>query len=378
MKVLSIVGARPEFVQATMVTRAIQEKHQEILVHTGQHYDISLSRTFFDELEIPSPDYNLNVGSKSHARQTGEIMMRLEELLQEENPDIVIIRGDTNSTMASALAASKLNIPIAHIEAGERSYNRNMPEEINRLVTDKLADIHFCTSQKAMQHLASEGITESVYWVGDVMLDAMFYYRPISYRRSKILTKLKLNPKKYCLVTIHRANNTDDLHRLSNIVEILNEASETIVFPVHPRTVKALSNVETALEKHVKLIGPVGYLDMIQLEENARLIATDSGGVQREAYFLGIPCLTMRDETEWTETVEAGWNKLVGTDPEQVLYNWKNFTSPLDHPPIFGEGIASQRIAHILGSLDNSAGYQEIVQSNPLKQKNKTTNVREG
>jgi UDP-GlcNAc3NAcA epimerase len=378
MKVLSIVGARPEFIQATMVSRAIREQHQEILVHTGQHYDISLSRTFFDELEIPSPDYNLNVGSKSHARQTGEIMMRLEELLQVENPDIVIVRGDTNSTMASALAASKLKIPIAHIEAGERSFNRNMPEEINRLVTDRLADIHFCTSQKAMQHLVSEGITEAVYWVGDVMLDAMFYYRPLAHRRSKILTKLKLNPQKYCLVTIHRANNTDDLHRLSNIVKILNQSSETIVFPVHPRTVKSLSNVETTLEKHVKLIGPVGYLDMIQLEENARLIATDSGGVQREAYFLGIPCLTMRDETEWTETVEAGWNKLVGTDPEQVLYNWKNFTSPLDHPPIFGEGIASQRIAHILGSLDNSAGYQEIVQSNPLKQKNKTTNVREG
>jgi UDP-N-acetylglucosamine 2-epimerase len=254
--------------------------------------------------------------------------------------------------MASALAASKLQIPIAHIEAGERSFNRSMPEEINRLVTDTLTDIHFCTSKKAIEHLASEGMTDSVHWVGDVMLDAMFFYRPIAHRRSKILTKLELTPKDYCLVTIHRANNTDDLQRLEDLVNILNGTAETIVFPVHPRTAKALADVETPLEDHVKLIGPIGYLDMIQLEDHARLIATDSGGVQREAYFLGIPCLSLRDETEWTETVDVGWNLLVGTDRELALDAWNSFTPPEDHPPIFGEGIASQRIANILGSFD--------------------------
>ncbi|OGO19655.1 MAG: UDP-N-acetylglucosamine 2-epimerase [Chloroflexi bacterium RBG_16_48_8] len=359
MKILSVVGARPEFIQATIVSRAIRETHQEILVHTGQHYDISLSQSFFKELEIPSPDYNLEVGSNSHAQQTGKIMIRMEKVLQDEQPDIVIVRGDTNSTMASALAASKLQILIAHIEAGERSHNRSMPEEINRLVTDRLADLHFCTSQTAMQYLALEGIKDTVYWVGDVMLDAMFYYRPIAQRRSNILERMNLASKNFCLVTIHRAANTDEPERLKNIVDILNEVSEIIVFPVHPRTSKALAKIQSRFEKHVRLIGPVGYLDMLMLEEHARLIATDSGGVQREAYFLGIPCLTLRDETEWIETVEAGWNKVVGTDPEQALYAWKHFAPPEDHPPLFGEGIASQRIAHILDSMDISSGYTQ-------------------
>jgi UDP-GlcNAc3NAcA epimerase len=364
MKICSIVGARPEFIQATMVSRAIREKHQEILVHTGQHYDNSLSQSFFEELEIPSPDYNLEVGSGSHARQTGMIMMRLEEVLLDEQPDVVILRGDTNSTIASALTASKLQILIAHIEAGERSHNRSMPEEINRLVTDRLADIHFCASRKAMDHLGSEGIRDSVYWVGDVMLDAMFYYRPIARRRSNILERLNLASKDYCLVTVHRAANTDEPERIKNIVEILNEAPDIIVFPLHPRTSKALDKSQCRLKKHVRLIEPVGYLDMLMLEEHARLIATDSGGVQREAYFLGIPCLTLRDETEWTETVETGWNAVVGTNPDQVLGAWKDFTPPHEHPPILGEGIASQRIAHILGSTDI---YSESCRKEPKR-----------
>jgi len=351
MKILSVVGARPEFIQASIVSRAIREAHQEILVHTGQHYDIALSQTFFEELEIPSPDYNLEVGSDSHAKQTGKIMIRMEEILRDEQPDIMIVRGDTNSTMASALAASKLQIFIAHIEAGERSHNKQMPEEINRLITDRLANLHFCTSRTAMQNLASEGIKESVHWVGDVMLDAMIYFRPIAQRRSNILEKMKLTTKNFCLVTIHRAANTKP-EILKNIIDILNKASETIVFPVHPRTSKALASIQGSFKKHVRLIEPIGYLDMLMLEEHARLIATDSGGVQREAYFLGIPCLTLRDETEWTETVDAGWNKVVGTDPMQVLHAWKHFSPPEDHPPLFGEGIASQRIAHILDSME--------------------------
>jgi UDP-GlcNAc3NAcA epimerase len=350
MKIVSVVGARPEFSQATQVSRALRAEHQEVLVHTGQHYDLSLSQTFFDELEIPAPDYNLEVGSCSHTCQTGEIMLRLEEILLDETPDLVVVRGDTNSTLSSALVASKLHIPLAHIEAGERSYNRRMPEEINRLVTDRLADIHFCASRTAMEQLAREGVTESVYWVGDVMLDAMIHYKPIAHRRSNMMNRLSLAPRGFCLVTIHRVSNTVDPERLSRIVNILNEVRETIIFPVHPRTAKVLAKIKARFSDHVKLIEPVGYLDMILLEENARLIATDSGGVQREAYFLSVPCLTLRDETEWVETVESGWNKVVGVDPDQVLITWQNFNPPKEHPPIFGDGTASQHIADILGS----------------------------
>jgi UDP-N-acetylglucosamine 2-epimerase len=350
MKILSIVGARPEFIQAAPVSRALQENHQEILVHTGQHYDYLMSQAFFDELDIPAPDYNLEVGSGSHGRQTGEILIRLEEVLLREQPDLVIVRGDTNSTLAGALAASKLHIPTAHIEAGERSFDRRMPEEINRLVADRVADLHFCASQTAVQHLAAEGTTDSVHWVGDVMLDALLQNRPIAHRKSDVLARLDLKPGLYALVTIHRAANTDDPVRLMQIVEALNSVPETIVFPAHPRTRKALTRLGARFAVHVRLVEPVSYFDMMVLEDNARIITTDSGGVQREAYFLGIPCLTLRDETEWTETVEAGWNKLVGTDPERVLDAWFSFAPPAERPHIFGDGTAGQRIAQILDS----------------------------
>lgn len=348
MKIVSIVGARPEFIQAAPVSRALREKHREILVHTGQHYDYLMSQAFFDQLDIPAPDYNLEVGSGSHARQTGEILIRLEEVLLKERPDLVIVRGDTNSTLAGALAASKLHIPAAHIEAGERSFDRRMPEEINRLVADCLADIHFCASRKAVGRLAAEGITASVHWVGDVMLDAMLQNRPIARRKSRILERLGLEPGRYGLVTVHRAGNTDDPARLGQIVAGLNRVPEIVVFPVHPRTRKALAQLGIPFADHVRLIEPVSYFDMIVLEENARVIATDSGGVQREAYFLGVPCLTLRDETEWVETVEAGWNLLVGTEPERIVEAWLTFSPPADHPPIFGDGRAAQRIAEIL------------------------------
>jgi UDP-N-acetylglucosamine 2-epimerase len=248
------------------------------------------------------------------------------------------------------LAASKLHIPVAHVEAGERSFDRRMPEEINRLVSDSLADIHFCVSHTAVQHLAAEGITNSVHWVGDVMLDAMRQNKPLAQGKSDILTRLDLEPKAFALVTIHRAANTDDPVRLRQIVEALNKISETIVFPAHPRTRKALMQLEVHFASHVKLIEPVGYFDMMMLEDNARLIATDSGGVQREAYFLGIPCLTLRDETEWVETVEVGWNKLVGVKPARIVEAWFGFIPPAEQPPIFGDGTAGQRIAQILGN----------------------------
>lgn len=348
MKILSVVGARPEFIQAMPVSRAISADHQEILVHTGQHYDYRMSQTFFDELEIPIPDYNLGVGSGSQARQTADIMVCLEEVLLKERPDLVIVRGDTNSSLAAALTASKLSIPFAHIEAGERSFNRTMPEEINRLVADRLADLHFCVSRNAVHHLAMEGITNSVYLVGDVMLDALLYAQPIARANSTILEQLRIGPRNYALLTIHRPANTDNLERLREIMAAVNLVPETVILPLHPRTRKALSNLDVQLGSHVRLIEPVGYFDMITLEANAYLIATDSGGVQRESYYLSIPCLTLRDETEWRETIDTGWNKLVGADQKLLLDSWFNFVPPTEHPPIYGTGNAAQKIAGIL------------------------------
>jgi len=350
MKIVSVVGARPEFIQAWPVGQALRVNHQEILVHTGQHYDYKMSQAFFDDLGIPAPDYNLEVGSGAHGKQTAEVLARLEEVLVKEQPHLVIVRGDTNSTLAGALAASKLHIPTAHIEAGERSFDRRMPEEINRLVSDTLADVHFCVSHTAVQHLAAEGITDSAHWVGDVMLDALIHNRPIAHRKSRMLAQLDLKPGGYALVTIHRAANTADPLRLGQIVQALNRVPETIVFPAHPRTRKALAQIGAQFADHVRLVEPVGYLDMMMLEENARLIATDSGGVQREAYFLSVPCLTLRDETEWVETVQVGWNKLIGVEPEQVADAWFSFAPPAEHPSIFGNGAAAERIAQILGT----------------------------
>ena len=350
MKIISIVGARPEFIQAMSISRALRHNHNEIIVHTGQHYDYKMSQTFFDELLISAPDYNLGVGSGSHARQTAEMLVRLEEVLFSERPELVIVRGDTNSTIAGALAASKLNIPFAHIEAGERSFVRSMPEEINRVVTDCLANFYFCVGDHAVDNLRSEGITKNVYKVGDVMLDAMMQILPLARQKSNILKSLSIEKNGYSLVTIHRAANTDNAFRLSQISKAFNKVKEIIIFPVHPRTHKAILENNIHFEYHVKLIEPTGYFDMVMLEENSRLIATDSGGVQREAYFLGKPCLTLRNETEWNATVKSGWNKLVGADYEQIISHWYNFIPPSERPLIFGDGLAGQKIADIISS----------------------------
>jgi UDP-GlcNAc3NAcA epimerase len=348
MKIVSIVGARPEFIQSAPVSRVIRRNHNEILVHTGQHYDYKMSQAFFDDLGIPEPDYNLEVGSGTHGKQTGEILVKIEDVLIREKPDVVIVRGDTNSTLGGTLAASKLNIPLAHIEAGERSFNREMPEEINRLVADRLSNIHLCASKTAVKNLAMEGIIDTVHWVGDVMLDASLQNRQIAKNQSQILTKLGLKLKTYTLVTIHRSATTDDPDRLEDVVKALNQVEETIVFPIHPRTKGALAGIHTKLGQHILAIEPVGYFDMMMLEENARMIATDSGGVQREAYFMGVPCITLREDTEWIETVEAGWNKLVGTQTQSILQSWFNFNPTHEQPAIFGDGNASERILEIL------------------------------
>lgn len=348
MKIVSVVGARPEFIQATPVSRALRQKNCEILVHTGQHYDYLMSQVFFEELEITKPDYDLEVGSGSHAVQTANILIRLEEILLSEKPDLVIVRGDTNSTIAGALAASKLHIPLAHIEAGERSFDRGMPEEINRLVTDCLADVFFCVSQNAVKNLKNQGIQGPVYWVGDVMLDILNQSIPLALAKSRIMSSLGITPGQYALVTIHRASNTDNPECLSQIVKALNNVNEKIIFPAHPRTQKVIEAQNIRLNENVCLIPPLSYFDMLTLEKNARLIATDSGGVQREAYYLSIPCLTLREQTEWIETATVGWNKLVGHNTGEIVGSWFSFTPPADHPPIYGEGKSGQHIAQII------------------------------
>jgi len=354
MKILSVVGARPEFIQAAPVSRALRKNHREILVHTGQHYDYLMSQTFFDELGIPEPDYNLEVGSGSHATQTAEILIRFDEVVQKEWPDVVLVRGDTNSTLAGALVASKRHIPVVHVEAGERSFDRRMPEEINRLVADQLSSAYFCVSQTAVNQLAREGISNNVFWVGDVMLDANLANRSLAWQKSTVLSTLGIAPEQYGLVTVHRAANTDDPDRLSKIVEALSRVGETVVFPAHPRTRSALQKLDVQFAENVRLIEPVGYYDMMVLEENARIIATDSGGVQREAYFMKKPCLTLRDETEWTETVQVGWNRLVGVEVENIVNMWRIFTPPSAQPPIFGDGTAGEKIAGILSGINLS------------------------
>lgn len=348
MKVLSVVGARPEFIQATPLSSELRAKHHEVLVHTGQHYDYLMSQVFFRDLDIPEPDHNLGVGSATHGRQTAEMLLRLEEVMLREQPDLVLVRGDTNSTLAGALAAAKLGIRVAHVEAGARSFRRDMPEEINRLVADRLADLLFCIAPSAVSNLAAEGITSGVHYVGDVMYDALLRYRPVAESRSTILARNGLSPKRYVLATVHRASNTDDAVNLRNIVAAFNNIEEIVVFPVHPRTRKALASLGLTFHAHVRAIEPVGYLDMIALESGARIIVTDSGGVTREAYFLGVPCITLRDETEHVETVECGWNTLVGTDPERILNAVKEFHADRPRPPVFGDGTAARKIVSIL------------------------------
>ncbi len=348
MKVVSVVGARPQFIKAAAVSRVLRRRHEEVLLHTGQHYDDLMSDVFFRELDLPRPDVNLGVGSASHGRQTGEMLIGIERVLQEERPDRVLIYGDTNSTLAGALAAAKLGIPLAHVEAGLRSFNRTMPEEINRVVADRLSDFLFCPTRTAVENLAREGITSGVHLVGDVMYDILLWSLPLAERRSGILERLGVVPGTYLLATVHRAGNTDIRENLAAIVAGLNATGEPVVFPLHPRTRLALDRWGIVPTENVRLIEPVGYLDMLVLEKNARLILTDSGGVQKEAYWLGVPCLTLREETEWVETVEAGWNILVGTSVERLIEAVHTFHPRGDRPAFFGDGRAGEKIVEAL------------------------------
>jgi UDP-GlcNAc3NAcA epimerase len=349
VKLVSIVGARPQFIKAAAVSRALRERHQEILVHTGQHYDYEMSDIFFEGLEIPSPDVNLGVGSGSHGSQTGAMLGGIEEVLLRERPDWLLVYGDTNSTLAGALAASKLAVPIAHVEAGLRSFNRRMPEEINRVVADHLSSLLLCPSDTAVRNLAAEGISRGVHIVGDVMLDVLNWARRrVETNPPEILERLGLKEKSYILATVHRSENTDDLARLSGILKAFDVIDEPVVFPVHPRARRAITAASWRLEPHVQMIDPVGYLDMVALSSSARRILTDSGGLQKEAYWLGVPCLTLRDETEWVETVEAGWNILVGSDATRIVETVHSFEPTESRPALYGDGCVAARCVDLL------------------------------
>ena len=348
MKIISIIGARPQFIKAAPLSRGLRHKAEEVLIHTGQHYDANMSKIFFDELKIPRPDINLGVGSGSHGWQTAQMLSGIEELLLEKSPDWVLVYGDTNSTIAGALAATKLHIPVAHVEAGLRSYNRNMPEEINRVLTDHASTLLFCPTQKAVDNLVKEGILEGVHHVGDVMYDALKFNLQLSHKRSAILDQLCLSKNSYVLATVHRPRNTDNLVRFGEILTAFGLLEYPVVFPMHPRTQKTLDQSDISVSQNIKIIDPVGYLDMLQLEENADCILTDSGGVQKEAYLLGIRCVTLREETEWVETVESGWNQLVGADADAIILAVEDWYPGGERPAYFGDGYATDKIVGVL------------------------------
>ncbi len=354
MKLVTVVGARPQFIKAAPVSKVLHALgNTEFILHTGQHYDFRMSEIFFDELGIPEPNLNLGIGSGLHGWQTGEMLIGIEKALLREQPDWVLVYGDTNSTLAGALAACKLHIPVAHVESGLRSYNRMMPEEYNRVLTDHAASLLFCPTQSAVATLRGEGITRGVHFTGDTMYDAVLMFAERAQQRSTILSSLNLASKGYVLATIHRPGNTDDRKKLETILDALAQTGETIVMPLHPRTRKALNDYgltdKWKASTGLVFIDPVGYLDMLVLEENARMILTDSGGIQKEAYFFEVPCLTLRNETEWVETVDAGWNRLVGADRDSILRNIDTFDAPGSKPPeLFGDGNAAHKIVALL------------------------------
>lgn len=380
LKIVNIVGARPQFIKLAPLLRAIEEHNKnnadifikEILIHTGQHYDYEMSGVFFDELGLKPPDYHLGVGSGTHGFQTGEMIKKTEDVLIDEKPDLVIVYGDTNSTLAAALAAAKLHIPVAHVEAGLRSFNKKMPEEINRILTDHVSDFLFCPTETAVENLRKEGfeniidngklfnyqdeLYELLYSgplvinTGDVMYDAVLMYLDLAERSSRIIEYHSLQSKGYALATIHRAENTNDPKRLKAILEGLEKIVQTglpVILPLHPRTRKKVEAFEL-FSGGVKILKPVSYLDMLLLEKNAKIILTDSGGVQKEAFFFSVPCITLRDETEWVETLEMGWNKLAGCDAVRICQSALEATSIIDMGSPFGDGNASRRILHFV------------------------------
>lgn len=355
MKIATIVGARPQFIKVAAVSRCIQNqfhrKIDEILVHTGQHYDENMSQVFFKELGITNPKYNLGIAGGTHGRMTGRMLEAIEEVLLIERPDVVLVYGDTNSTLAATLAAVKQNIPVAHVEAGLRSFNMHMPEEINRMLTDKASTYLFCPTETAVKNLAYDGINKGVHHVGDVMYDAALYFSKQATHKSHVLQQLDLSKEKFALATCHRQENTDEPSRLANILKALADIANEIpvVFPVHPRTYACIHRYElTHYLKKLYAMEPLSYMDMSALEQAAKVILTDSGGIQKEAFFYGVPCITMRNETEWVETLTSGWNQLVGTDQEKICFSALHAKKGNHGYFPYGDGNASKRIIDIL------------------------------
>jgi UDP-GlcNAc3NAcA epimerase len=351
--VLTVIGNRPQFVKAAAVSAHLRERAEETLVHTGQHYDPELSDIFFDQLEMPAPDRELDIGSGSHAEQTASILTRLEPLVAELEPDALLVYGDTNSTLGGALVAAKASVPLVHVEAGMRSGNRAMPEEINRLVVDSLGGLLLCSTETALQNLRGEGRGEQAVVTGDVMADVALAFGPIADERSDVLERLGLEPRGFSVATAHRPGNVDDQERLRLLVDVLARVAESapVVFPIHPRTRARLDEIgalDGLAGRGITAVEPLGYLDMTRLVRASRAVITDSGGVQKEAFLASVPCLTMREETEWVETTESGWNRLIGLHPEAVEAALSELPAPGENSPaaeIYGAGEAGERVA---------------------------------
>jgi UDP-N-acetylglucosamine 2-epimerase len=353
MQILSVVGNRPQFIKSAPLSLALRNRTEEIVLHTGQHYDHELSQVFFDELGLEPPKHRLEAGSGSHAEQTARMLPGIEAAVVAEKPDLVLVYGDTNSTLAGALAASKLRVRVAHVEAGLRSFDRTMPEELNRVLVDRVSTLLLAPSDTAVANLKDEGITEGVHEVGDVMLDANLRLAPIARKRSEALELAGVEAGAYALVTVHREANTKE-PALGRIVEALNALEEPVVFPLHPRTAAAIESQGLGLAGHVHPRPPAGYLDFAALASQARVILTDSGGVQKEAYWYQVPCTTLRENTEWVETVEAGWNRLVGTDPDAIVTAAREAARGPEHPSLYGDGHAADLIADVICTMEHA------------------------
>lgn len=350
MRILSVVGNRPQFIKSGPVSAALAGRAEEIVLHTGQHYDPELSAIFFEELELSEPAYHLEVGSGSHAEQTARMLPGIERAVLEQQPDWVLVYGDTNSTLAGTLAAAKLGTPVAHVEAGLRSFDRTMPEELNRIVADRLSTLLFCPTAVAVENLRREAVTAGVHLVGDVMLDVNLRLAPLARDRSTALEDAGVEPGRYLLLTLHREANMRPA-ALGRIVRAINELAEPIVFPAHPGATRALAEAGLAFGPHVRTLPPAGYLDFAALASQARLVLTDSGGVQKEAYWYSVPCVTLRTTSEWVETLEAGWNRLVGDDPDAILRAVAEAGPGPSHPSLYGDGRSAERIAELLCTM---------------------------
>jgi UDP-GlcNAc3NAcA epimerase len=350
VRIVTIIGNRPQFVKAAAVSRRLRETFDECIVHTGQHYDDELSRVFFEELDVPRPARELGAGTGSNTAQTARILAGLEPVLAEMAPQLALVYGDTNSTLAGALAAAQAGIPVGHVEAGMRSFDRTMPEELNRVLTDHASDLLLCSTPTAITNLEREGAAGEAHLVGDVMADVSLAFQDVAAERSRIVAELALEPGAYLVVTAHRAGNVDDRERLEALVRVLERLPRPVVFPVHPRTSARLDAAGlTERLDGLMLVPPLGYLDFLELARHARAVLTDSGGVQKEAYLLGVPCVTLRDRTEWVETVESGWNTLVDLDPDAALAALGR-RPPAERPELYGGGHAAERVAEVLAA----------------------------